>query len=126
MPQTNAVILLLNSAPLVRSVTAEALNKAGYVVRDTGDLGVAVEMLAETSIDLLIIAPYVEDIPGHEAAKYLREKNPDMAILFVAGLLDDDRLEVRAELEGFEIFPPPYTAAQLLAKVDEILKRHKP
>jgi hypothetical protein len=45
-----------------------------------------------------------------------------MGILIVAGLLDDDRLKYRATIEGFEIFPPPFTAAQLIEKVDEVLK----
>ena len=40
----------------------------------------------------------------------------------VAGFLNDDRLEYRAELEEFEIFPAPFTAAQLLEKVEEVLK----
>jgi hypothetical protein len=45
-----------------------------------------------------------------------------MGILVVAGLLDDDRLQYRAHLEGFGIFPPPFTAAQLIEKVAEVLK----
>jgi two-component system nitrogen regulation response regulator NtrX len=125
MPETNALILLLSSEPVDRSVMAEALDQAGYVVRTTGDLGTAVDMLADAPVDLLITHPYIDSIPGYEAAKYLRDKNPKMAVLVVAGLLDDDRIENRAQLEGFELFPPPYTGAQLLEKVDEILKTQK-
>ncbi len=118
----NAMILLLSSEPVVRSVMQEALENAGYVVVATGSFGAAVDLIASAKIDLLITHPYVETIPGHEAAKYLKARNPEMAVLLVAGLLDDDRLEYREDLEGFEIFPRPFTAAQLVAKVDEILK----
>src|SRR5271163_3636256 len=104
MPETNATILLLSSEPVVRSVMAEVLDRAGYVVLATGGLGRAVEILDETPIDLLITHPYVENIPGHEAARYLRGRNPQMAILIVAGLLDDDRLIIRELLEEFETF----------------------
>jgi hypothetical protein len=45
-----------------------------------------------------------------------------MAVLVVAGLLDDDRLRYRAKLEEFDVFPPPFTAAQLIEKVKEVLK----
>jgi DNA-binding NtrC family response regulator len=122
-PQTNAMILLLSSEPVVRAVIREALEKAGYTVLATGSLGAAVEAIAYSSIDLLITHPYIENIPGHEAAKYLRSKNPHrMAVLIVAGLLDDDRLQFRADLEKFEIFPPPFTVAQLIHKVEEVLK----
>lgn len=44
-------------------------------------------------------------MPGNEAAKYLRERNPHMAVLVVAGLLDDDRYTYRADLENFRKFP---------------------
>jgi DNA-binding NtrC family response regulator len=115
-------ILLLGSEPVVRSVMKETRENAGYVVMATGSLGTAVDMLADVKFGLLIIPPYIDNIAGHEAAKYLRARNPLMGVLVVAGLMDDDRIRYRAKLEGFEIFPPPFTAAQLLARVDEVLK----
>jgi DNA-binding NtrC family response regulator len=116
------MILLLCSEPIIRSVMKEVLEQAGYVVRATGDLGTAVDMLAASKIDLLITYPYVESIPGHEAAKYLRGRNPQMGVLVVAGLLEDDRLQYRAVLESFETFPPPFTVDQLIEKVEAVLK----
>jgi hypothetical protein len=62
-------------------------------------------------------------MPGHEAAKYLRVRHPLMRVLILGGLLDDDWLRYREELEGFEIFPKPYTGAQLIEKVKEVLNR---
>jgi hypothetical protein len=44
-----------------------------------------------------------------------------MRVLIVGGLLDDDRLERRESLEGFAVFPKPYSASQLLEKVREVL-----
>jgi DNA-binding NtrC family response regulator len=99
----------------------EVLEGAGYGILTAGDLGTAVDMLAECPIDLLLTHPYIEDIPGHEAAN-LRARNRGMGVLMVAGFLKDDRLEYREELEDFEIFPAPFPAAQLLEKVEEALK----
>jgi len=118
---TNA-ILLLASEPVVRQVLKEALEKAGYVVMATGSLGTAVDMLADCKAGLLVIPPYIDNLAGHEAAKYLRARNPHMGVLMVAGLLDDDRIRYRAKLEGFGIFPPPFTAAQLLHSVEDAMK----
>jgi len=115
-------ILLLGSEPVVRAVMTEALEQAGYVVMATGSLGTAVDMLADCKCGLLIIPPYIDNISGHEAAKYLRARNPHMGILVVGGLLDDDRIRYRAKLEGFELFPPPFPAAQLIQKVQEVMK----
>ncbi len=119
--ETNA-ILLLGSEPVLRAVMTEALQQAGYVVMSTGSLGTAVDMLADCKFGLLIIPPYIDNISGHEAAKYLRARNPLMGILIVGALLDDDRIRYRAKLEGFELFPPPFPAAQLIQKVQEVMK----
>lgn len=115
------MILLLSSEPMIRTVMKEALERAGYVVFATGSLGVAVDTLADTRVELLITHPYVETMSGYEAAKYLRGKHPKMKVLVVAGVLDDDRPQHRSTLQGFEVFPPPYKAAQLVDKVNQIL-----
>lgn len=44
-----------------------------------------------------------------------------MAVLIVAGLLDDDRIQYRAELQEFNIFSPPFTAFQLTEEVGKVL-----
>jgi DNA-binding NtrC family response regulator len=125
-PPMQSTLLLLISEPLVRLVLQELLEKAGYLVMATGDLGTAVERVGEAAPVLLIISPYVETISGHQAAKYLQSRSPHMQILMVAGLLDDDRLQYRAELERINIFPQPFTGPQLLEKVREILNKPKP
>jgi DNA-binding NtrC family response regulator len=116
-------ILLLASDPVVRSVMEETLERAGYTVLATGNLGQAVDRLKTCSPDLLITRTYVEGLPGHDAAMYLRSKCLKMKVLMVGGLLDDDRLAMREALQGFEVFPKPYTAADLLHKVKEVLDK---
>jgi CheY-like chemotaxis protein len=114
-------ILLLISEPLVRVVIQELLERAGYLVMATGDLGTAVDRTSECKPDMLIISPYVETITGHQAAKYLQARCLNMRILMVAGLLADDRLQYRAELEKVAIFPEPFTGDQLLKKVEAVM-----
>jgi DNA-binding response OmpR family regulator len=116
-------ILLLASDPLVRSVLKETLANEGYTVLATGDLGNAVDRMEEIAPDLLIIRGYVEGLPGHDAAVYLHTKQVNMKVLIVGGLIDDDRLNLRESLAGFEVFPKPYGAAELLEKVKEVLTK---
>ena len=114
-------ILLLVSDPIVRSVLQETLEHEGYMVLAAGDLGQAVDRMKECSPDLLITRNYVQGLPGHDAAMYLRTKCLKMKVLMVGGLLDDDRLRRREELEGFRVFPKPYSTASLLQKVNDVL-----
>ena len=117
----NATILLLSSDPVVRLVLRDVLEGAGYVVLPAGDLGSAVKKLMQTTPDLLIVRPYIDNIAGHDAALYLRTKCHGLRILIVGGFLDDDRLHYRNSLKSFAVFPPPYSAAQMLEKVQETL-----
>lgn len=121
---TNALILLLVSDSVGRAVLQEALEHGGHTAMAAGDLGTAVKRLSEAKPDLLIVSPYVEDISGYDTAKFLRTKCHGLPVLMVAGLIDDDRLEYRLQLEDFEVFPKPYSAAELLSKVKDMLS-HK-
>ena len=107
-------ILLLVSDPIVRSVLQETLEHEGYMVMATGDLGQAVDRLKECAPDLLITRTYVQGLPGHDAAGL-------GATSLTYNVLDDQRLRNREELEGFRVFPKPYSAADFLQKVKEVL-----
>jgi DNA-binding response OmpR family regulator len=116
-------ILLLVSDSLVRSVLQDTLERAGYTVVAAGDLGSAVDRLTEITPDLLITRTYVEGMTGHDAATYLRTKSNGLRVLMVGGLLDDQRLKYRESLEGFDVFPKPYSARELLQKVKDVLAK---
>jgi DNA-binding response OmpR family regulator len=119
----NATILVLCSDAVIRSVITDTLEARGYVVLGAANLGTAVDRLREYKPDLLIIRPYIDNMAGHDAAHYLRTKRPGMRVLMVSGTLDDERLLYRDSLHAIEVFPKPFTAAELLAKVSEILER---
>jgi len=122
----NATILVLGSEPVVRLVLKETLESGGYTVLATEDVGKAADLLNQSLPDLLIVHPYVEGLPGLEAAKYLKTKCPTMNVLMLAGLIDDDRIENPAALQGFRVFPRPFTAAQLHAEIKEVLNADPP
>jgi DNA-binding response OmpR family regulator len=119
----NALIMLLVSDSVARVVIEETLEKGGYAVMSAGDLGTAVKRMSESAPDILIVSTYIEDISGYDTAKFLRTKYHGLPVLMVAGIIDDERLEYRLELEGFEVFPKPYAGAELLAKVKEMVSR---
>lgn len=98
-------ILLFVSDPIVRSVMQETLELEGPTVLPVGDLGNAVKMIEMIPPDLLIIRSYVESLTGHDAARYLRTKCPNLKVLIVGGFLANDRLYHRQMQEGYAVFP---------------------
>ena len=120
----DATILLLESDSVTRTVLCEALERAGHLVITAGDLGAAVDRMDEMQPDLLIVSPYINSMPAHMAADYLRSTHPGLCVLVVAGLLDDDRIRVRNAIRGFHTFPNAFTRDEFVTKVKEVLK-HK-
>ncbi len=118
---TNASILLLDSDSVMRSALRDALENAGYLVVTAGGLGGAVDRVGEMQPDLLITRPYINSMPGRTAADFLRTKCPGLPILIIAGLMDDDRVNVENATEEFHTFPKPFSRDELLAKVKEVL-----
>ena len=119
----NKTILLLASDPAIRNVIYRALDAEGYCVLAADDIGHAVDLLNKITPDLLIVRPYTESVSGHDAAVYLRTKCPGIPVLIVGGFLADTDLENREALRGFEIFPRPFRAAELVEKVKEVLTK---
>ncbi len=118
----DATILLLESEPIMRAALHDALESAGYLVITAGELGEAIDRLAETPADLLITNPYVSNMPGRVAADYLRTKQHGLPVLLVAGFLEDERIEIQNSVEAFYTFPKPFHRDELIAKVQEVLQ----
>ena len=114
-------ILLLVSDPVARSVLSETLEREGYMVLAASNLGDAVDRLRNCAPDLLITRNHIAGLPGHDAAMYLRERCHKMRVLILGGLIDDERLKNREALQGFEVFPKPYSVADLLQEVKDVL-----
>jgi CheY-like chemotaxis protein len=106
---SDVTILLLDSEPVMRAALRDALDKVGYLVVTAGDLGEALDRLAETPPDLSITCPYINSMPGRIAADYLRTKQNGLPVLLVAGFIEDDRVEVQDSIGEFhtsETIPP--------------------
>jgi DNA-binding response OmpR family regulator len=119
-------ILLLASDPPMREILSEKLTSGAYLVEVANDLGQAVDRLSEMLPDLLIVRPYIESMTGEEAVRYLRSKHPGLPALIVGGFLEDDRIETLNSVHGIQVFPKPFRADELLAKVGETILAHRP
>jgi DNA-binding response OmpR family regulator len=116
-----ATILLLDSDSVMRAALQDTLRDAGYLVLAADDLGSAVDRLDEVSPDLLIIRPYINSMPGHMAATYLRTKAPGLAVLIVGGFMEEPRVNVQNAIAEYYTFPKPFSRQELLTKVSDVV-----
>ena len=115
-------ILVLDLEPLVRSVITSILETEGYEVKTCADLQNALETAKTFQPALVLTNIYVPGTTGHEAAKALRAACPDVSVLMVTGLPDDEQVRNRtAGDEQYEFFPKPFTAKELRRKVKQMI-----
>ena len=117
-------ILVLASDPVVRRAICHALESRRYCVLPTDNVDAAARWLRESTPALLIVRQYTENMSGHEAAVFLRRISNGIPVLIVSGQIEDEDLQNRESLHRFETFPKPFTATELLDKVEEILRKH--
>jgi DNA-binding response OmpR family regulator len=125
MPTTDparCTILLLDSDPMSRAILHDVLQRAGYLIMDAGDLGVAVDRVKMSRPDLLVVRPYISSMSGAAAAKYLRTRCPGLCVLMVDGFMKDDRLRVQSEVHDLQLFPQPFVPEELIVKVREVFR----
>jgi DNA-binding response OmpR family regulator len=113
---TGQRIIVLDSNPVLVSVTG-VLRMAGYCVFQAYD-GQAAEELCRTlgRISLLVLNTHVDGMSGALLMENVRDRRPELPILHI------DTHRDPTIPGGVPTLIEPFTAAQLLAAVDELLK----
>ncbi|MDR6642337.1 MULTISPECIES: response regulator [unclassified Luteibacter] len=99
-------ILVVEDDWLVRTTVVEMLQLRGHDVREAGDGTRATALLDQEAADLVITDVGLPGISGIELAATLRQRFPDLAVIFAtghagtAGLPDDERSAVLAKPYG--------------------------
>ncbi len=117
------VILIAEDEPTVREVAAESLRRIGYSVL-TAENGIAALALVESHagrIDMLVTDVVMPGLNGPALAARLRERRPDLPVLFTSGYADDDEVVGGIKLEGVPFLAKPFAPAELARRVAEAL-----
>ena len=112
-------ILLVEDEAFVRDVAAEVLLAAGYWVLAAANAMEAVRIydLEHGRIDLLFSDVRLPGETGLALAKRLRRKHPGLRVLLATGYGE----LMGAHPDGDECLAKPFSSAQLLGRVQEIL-----
>ena len=114
-------IVIIDAEPEVRKIVATIIENDGYEVMQTDDPRVIVEIVKESPPALIITNVALHGMSGHEALKIFKQHAPGVPVLMIPGLPDEGVIRDWRHEPGFEIFPKPFRAADLRAKVREIL-----
>ena len=117
-------VLLVEDEDAVRVFSARALRNKGYSVLEARSGEEALIVMAKEGgdkIDLIVTDVVMPQMDGPTLYKHIREKWPDMKVIFVSGYTEDRLREQFTSGETIYFLAKPFTLKQLAAKVKDVL-----
>jgi PAS domain S-box-containing protein len=121
-------ILLVEDEDGLRDLAADVLQMHGYTVlaaRD-GDEALGIGERHHGRIDLLMTDVVMPHVGGHELARRLLERRPDVRVLYMSGYTDDAILRDRLNDAEVAMLCKPFTPNSLARTVREVLDGRPP
>jgi two-component system cell cycle sensor histidine kinase/response regulator CckA len=117
-------ILLVEDEEGLRSLNARGLRSRGYSVIEASNGIEAMEALEQKNgaVDLVVSDVVMPEMDGPTLLKAMRERNPDLKIIFVSGYAEDafDKSVLRDD-EQFAFLPKPFALSALVEKVKQTM-----
>jgi DNA-binding response OmpR family regulator len=118
-------LMVVDGEPNVRSVIRTILERGNYHVIDFADVESALISIRKSAPALILTNVSLPGMTGHEAMQLFKQECPNVPVLMVSGLPDSAVIQHWVEQAGFDVFPKPFTARELLAKVRQVLTSSK-
>jgi len=116
-------ILAVDDDAGILKLLDSVLGSAGYSVllADCGRNAIRIFEECATPVHLLLTDVIMPDLTGPVVAERLRERQPDLRVLFMSGFHDAELVQRFVTDNGFKLLPKPFTGDSLLRSVQNIL-----
>jgi two-component system response regulator ResD len=117
-------VLVVDDEPTIAEVVSRYLERAGYRTRIASDGAQALEAASDQRPDLVVLDLMLPRIDGLEVMRRLREHDRDRiaVILLTAKGEESDRV-IGLRLGADDYVVKPFSPAELVARVDAVLRR---
>ena len=114
-----ATVLLVEDEEAVRSFASRALSTRGYKVLEAGSGVEALEVMERVKgkIDLVVSDVVMPEMDGPTLLRHLRERNPEIRIVFMSGYAEEAFRKNLGPDEDFVFLPKPFTLKKLAETV---------
>jgi two-component system, OmpR family, response regulator ResD len=124
---TRGEILVVDDEPTIGEVVSRYLERAGYATRVAGDGDHVLALHGERAADLIVLDLMLPGVDGLEVMKRVRRdrtRRPAIILLTAKGE-ESDRI-VGLSLGADDYVVKPFSPAELVARVDAVLRRVDP
>jgi two-component system OmpR family response regulator len=115
-------ILIADDEPNIREVISFALERAGYAVVAARNGSEALQQFRRGPVDLIVLDVGMPEMDGLEVCRQIR-KSSDVPILFLSARDEEIDRVLGLEIGGDDYVTKPFSARELVARVNVILKR---
>ena len=118
-------VLVVDDEPTIAHVVSRYLQRAGYVTQVAGDGEEALRLAASRPPDLVVLDLMLPGVDGLEVMRRLHERERVSVILLTAKGEASDRI-AGLRLGADDYVVKPFLPAELVARVDAVLRRAEP
>ncbi|HST42101.1 MAG TPA: response regulator transcription factor [Conexibacter sp.] len=123
-PAARASVLVVDDEPTIAEIVARYLDRAGYDTRVAGDGPTALSAVADRSPDLIVLDLMLPGIDGLEVMRRVREQaRSRTAIILLTAKGDESDRITGLRLGADDYVVKPFSPAELVARVDAVLRR---
>src|SRR6218665_2624077 len=115
-------VLIADDEPNIREVISFALERAGFATATARNGGEALQQFRRGPLDLIILDVGMPEMDGLEVCRQIR-KTSEVPILFLSARDEEIDRVLGLEIGGDDYVTKPFSARELIARVNVILKR---
>ena len=115
------MILIVDDEREIRELVSAILERGGHEVAQAANAAYALEFLESQAPDLLLTDIVMPGISGLSLAARAHRRWPRLRVMFMSGFAS----QYEEELSGSVCITKPFTASQLLAAVEDVLKANE-
>jgi DNA-binding response OmpR family regulator len=124
-------VLVVDDEPTIAEVVSRYLERAGYATRVAGDGPDALRLAGEQRPDLVVLDLMLPGIDGLEVMKRLRDQGETgprerIAIILLTAKGEESDRVIGLRLGADDYVVKPFSPAELVARVDAVLRRVDP
>jgi two-component system response regulator ResD len=123
--ESRGSVLVVDDEPTITEVVSAYLKRAGYATRVAGDGPHALEQATADRPDLVVLDLMLPGMDGLEVLRRLRDLDRISVILLTAKGEPSDRI-IGLRLGADDYVVKPFSPAELVARVDAVLRRVVP
>jgi two-component system response regulator ResD len=122
---TRGSVLVVDDEPVITDVVSRYLERAGYATRSAADGFEALSLAGEQRPDLVVLDLMLPGLDGLEVMRELQDRQPTRVILLTARGEASDRI-AGLQRGADDYVVKPFSPAELVARVDAVLRRGDP